>query len=54
MDDEQWNFKIKPRTKKNYWWNEPARKLDGQASRVVVDVWLKKKTKYAKPCINFG
>lgn len=30
MDDEQWDFQIKSRAKKNYWWDEPARKLDGQ------------------------
>lgn len=54
MDDEQRNFQVESRTKKNHWWNEPARKLDGQTQRRVIDVRLEKETKYAKSCINFG
>ncbi len=54
MNDEQRDFQVESRTKKNYWWNEHAKKLNGQTQRRVINVWLEKETKYAKPYIKFG
>ena len=50
MDDEQWNLKIKPRTKKDYWRDELTVKINGQTERGAVKFWWKKKTDDAESC----
>ena len=52
MDDEQWDIKIKPITKKNHWGNELAIKLNGQTQNWSWIIGLKKETEYAKPCLK--